>query len=404
MTREDRFSSPTDGVTNDYNKFTEDEAYKRYAENIKMFPVDDTPKDFDKYKELDKLSKRLYKNVKPNKKDIQERLTPYTPKNFGEKRTYPQDWPMYQKACSQEKLMFLKLIKDAVDYMMVEYEYKGNGRPPAYYGDIVKVLCIKSYNNYSSWRAESELKIARSMGIIDNVPKRSTILKYMQDPKAAKMLDKLYKILAEPLAEIEVYFSADATGISNKYGNTRWIKIRHTAEEAKHRREYSKLHIISGVKTNCICSAKITSGTAHESPFFKPLLDDTAKIFNVKEMSADAGYLSKDNVKAISGIGAAPFIMGKKNVNVPMKGSSSWGLMLRLWKKHQMFFCERYFRRANIESTFSMVKRKFGDFCRSKKPESQQAEILSRICCHNAVVLAEALLSYDLKKGFMASL
>lgn len=173
-------------------------------------------------------------------------------------------------------------------------------------------------------------------------------------------------------------------------------------EEEKHRREYSKFHIISGIKTNVICSAKVTKGAAHESPHFKSLLDDTAKVFNIKELSADSGYLSKENVKAISKKCAAPYIKGKKGVNVPNKNATSpWGMMLRLWKHHQMFFSERYHKRSNVESTFSMIKKKFGDFCRSKKPTSQENEILCKVVCHNSVVLAEALLSYDLKKGFL---
>jgi len=359
---------------------------------------------FDQYEDLSKISRQIYKNVNPAVREVQERLTAYTPKNFGEKRTYTQEWSVYEKACSQEKLMFLRILKDACDYIAIEQEYKGNGRPPVFYEDIVKSLCIKSYNNYSSWRAESELKIARSMGITSTVPKRSTLNKYMQSNKVNGFLNRLYKVIAEPLAEVEVYFSADATGISNAYGNTRWIKIRHTKEEAKHRREYSKLHIITGIKTNVVCSAKVTNGTAHESPYFKELLDDTAKIFSIKELSADAGYLSRDNVKAIANKGAVPFIMGKRNVSVPSRGTiTSWGAMLRLWKHHQMYFAEHYHRRSNVESTFSMMKRKFGDFCRSKKLESQENEILCKVVCHNAVVLAEALLSYDLKSGFIAS-
>lgn len=312
MTREDRFSSPTDGVTNDYKKFADEEAYKRYAENIKMFPVDDTPKEFDKYKELDKLSKRLYKNVRPAKREIQERLTPYTPVVYGTRKNYQQDWNLYRRACSQEKLMFFRILKDAVDHIMIEEHYSGNGRPCAYLGDILKSLCIKSYHNYSSWRTESELKIARAMGIIDEVYKRTTLMKYMQDEKITKMLHKLYKIIAQPVAPIELYFAVDATGISNAYGNTRWIKIRHTKEELKKRKEYSKLNIVSGCKTNIIASVSVTKGTAHESLYFKSLIDDTAKIFTVKEVMADAGYLSKDNVKAVTDIGAAPFIMEKR--------------------------------------------------------------------------------------------
>ncbi len=349
--------------------------------------------------DLSRISKRIYKKVKPSKV-IQQKLVTYT---LGEKN-YSQNWPLYQKACSQEKLMFFRILKDAVDHLTIGQEYKGNGRPPAYFGDIIKSLCIKSYNNYSSWRTESELKIARAMGIIDFIPKRSTLLKYLQDERITGLLHNLYKVIAEPLTDVEVYFAADATGISNSYGNTRWMKIRHTKEERNYIGKYSKLHIISGVKTNVICSAKITKGTKHESPYFKSLLDDTAKIFSIKEVSADAGYLSKKNVKAVSDIGAVPFIMGKKNVSVPMKGYSSWGMMLRLWKKHQIYFAAHYHKRSNVESTFGALKRKFGDFCRCKKTVSQENEILCKIVCFNSVVLAEALLSYDLKKGFMASL
>ena len=167
----------------------------------------------------------------------------------------------------------------------------------------------------------------------------------------------------------------------------------------------TKLHIFSGAKTNVICSAKVTKGNAHESPYFKPLLDDTAKIFTIREVSADAGYLSRGNVKAIAKIGAVPYIMGKKNVHVPaLTKLSAWSAMLQLWKNHQIFFAEHYHRRSNVEATFSALKRKFGDFCRCKQPESQENEILAKIVCFNACVLAEALLSYDLKSGFMANL
>jgi len=351
---------------------------------------------YDVYPGLKKIADSIYRNVRPAVRDVQLKLTRYTPKPFGEKRTYSQDWHVYEKACSQEKLMFLKILKDSVDNLTIDQEYKGNGRPPAHYRDVIKSLCIKSYNNYSSWRTESELRIARAMGVIDYIPKRSTLIKYMQHPKVTSILHKLYKVIAEPLSHVEVFFAADATGISNKYGNTRWMKIRHTTKEGKHKREYSKLHIISGCKTNVICSARITRGSVHESPLFKTLLDDTARIFNVKEVSADAGYLSKDNVKAIAKVGASPYIMGKKNVNVPNTSNNAWGLMLRLWKKHQMYFAEHYHKRSNVESTFGALKRKFGDFCRCKKPESQENEILSRIVCYNAVILAEALLNYNL--------
>lgn len=357
----------------------------------------------DQYKDLTKLSNRIYKNVKANQKPVQLKLTPHT-KIIKEKKKYTQDWPIYEKAMSEEKLMFLRLLKDAVEHLMLDYNYQGNGRPPMHLADVLKCLCIKSYNNYSSWRTHSELRIAQAMGVIEEIPRRSTINKYMQSPTVTKLLHKLYKTIAEPLAQVELYFSIDATGISNKYGNMRWMKLRHTKEEHKKKKEYSKLNIITGNKTNIICSANITKGTSHESPYLKTLLDDTCKKFSVKELSADAGYLSRKNVQAVSDAGVAPYIMPTRNVNVPMKGTlTPWNSMLRLWKCHQMTFAQHYHRRSNVETTFSMIKKKFGDFCRTKKTVSQENEILSRIVCHNTVVLAEALLTYDLREGFIAT-
>ncbi len=358
---------------------------------------------YNAYGDLRKISNEIYKEVEPSVREVQKRLTPYTPKLFGEKKTYPQDWPIYQKASSQEKLMFLRILKDAVDFMMINEEYNGNGRPSAYNADILKSLCIKAYHNYSGWRLESELRIAKAMGTIDNVYKRTTIMKYLQDEKITNLLHKLYKMIAEPLSEIEVYFAADASGISNKYGNTRWMNIRATDKEIKYRRQYSKIHIISGCKSNVITSVMVTNSNVHESPHLISLLKDTTKRFTVKELTADAGYLSKKNVIGVSKLGVVPYIMGTKNVNVPMKSRSSWGLMLRLWKKHQMYFSEHYHRRSNVESTFGALKRKFGDFCRCKKEESQENEILCKVVCFNASVLSEALLSFDLKPKFMDS-
>ena len=61
----------------------------------------------------------------------------------------------------------------------------------------------------------------------------------------------------------------------------------------------------------------------------------------------------------------------------------------------------RYHLRSNVESTFSALKRKFGDYVRSKKLHSIKNEILAKIVCYNAAVLSEALIEYNLEAGFL---
>ena len=50
-------------------------------------------------------------------------------------------------------------------------------------------------------------------------------------------------------------------------------------------------------------------------------------------------------------------------------------------------FYNRYHLRSNIESTFSMVKRKFGNYLRTKTFTGQTNEILCKAVCHNIVVM-----------------
>jgi transposase len=353
--------------------------------------------------ELRKLADSVYSQVEPRIIESQLSLGEFCDDVPEIKIIYSQDWPKYDQACRKEKLMFLRIIKGAVEELNLKYRYTGNGRPPAFYGDIVKSLLIKSYHNYSSWRTESELKICKAMGILDNYPKRATINKYMKDSKVSAMLQDILKMIAEPLATIETDFAVDATGFSKSYGNSTWKRIRHTPAEEIQRKDYAKLHIVTGVKTNIICSALITKGTAHESPFFKTLLVDTAKTFKPQNVSADAGYLSRDNVKFVRNtLKAKPWIMPKKNTSAFTKGRMTpWNAMFYIFKQHQDVFAEFYHKRSNVESTFSSLKRKFGDFCRCKQENTQTNEILCKLVCYNACILAETLLLENIQVPFM---
>jgi len=50
-------------------------------------------------------------------------------------------------------------------------------------------------------------------------------------------------------------------------------------------------------------------------------------------------------------------------------------------------FLQHYHKRSNVESTFSMMKRKFGDALRSKTDTAMVNETLCKVLCHNLVVL-----------------
>lgn len=346
------------------------------------------------------LPKSQYEEEEAKAKKDYEELEKQEEKKESEKKrpTYAQDWANYYFACRQQKQMFLMILKDAVDYLVIEQDYCGNGRPPIFLADIIKSLVIKAYHNLSSWATESELRYAKSLGVIDHVYRKSTINKYMKDKRVIKVLHELYKVIALPIASIESQYTIDASGISNYYCNKKWIQVRLDQQQHK---TFTKIHFLSGTITNIIGSAAVTQGTKHESPYLKPLVLDAGKRFNIKELSADAGYLSRDNCTVISSIGAKPYILPKCNVTSKAKGSPAWKNMIWLWKKYQHIFAEHYHRRSNSESVFGSFKRRWLDYCRCKLPNTIEAEIISRVCCYNILVLSRAMLSYNIKVRFM---
>jgi transposase len=109
----------------------------------------------------------------------------------------------------------------------------------------------------------------------------------------------------------------------------------------------------------------VSGWAANDTPYFVPLLERTAKYFQVQEVSADKAYLSHKNLQAVAQAHATPFIPFKANTIVP-KGNSIWTEMYHYFMYNREEFLAHYHKRSNVETAFSMIKAKFGDAVRSK--------------------------------------
>src|SRR5437899_1146553 len=56
---------------------------------------------------------------------------------------------------------------------------------------------------------------------------------------------------------------------------------------------------------------------------------------------------------------------------------------------NQEEYMARYHKRSNVESTFSAIKRKFGDSVMSKTDTAMTNEVLCKILCHNLTCLIQ---------------
>jgi transposase len=100
-------------------------------------------------------------------------------------------------------------------------------------------------------------------------------------------------------------------------------------------------------------------------------------------------------------VGAVPYIPFKSNSQG--EGPAAWRRMWGLFMYRQSEFLAHYHQRSNVESTFSMMKRKFGGSVRSKLFVAQVNEVLCKVLCHNLAVLVHAMHELGVEPLFHAA-
>ena len=64
----------------------------------------------------------------------------------------------------------------------------------------------------------------------------------------------------------------------------------------------------------------------------------------------------------------------------------------------------RYHRRSNVETTFSMIKAKFGQRLRAKTPVAQMNEALCKVLCHNICCVIQSIHELGIETTFNAEM
>lgn len=245
---------------------------------------------------------------------------------------------------------------------------------------------FKVYSTLSGRRFMSDLREAHAAGHIRRIPCYNSIFNVFEDADTSEILRSLIEESANPLKAIESGFACDSSGFAGGRFD-RWYNVKWRQFESK--RVWVKAHIMCGTETNVITAVEIHGQSAADSKMLKPLLSSTAARFSVKEVYGDLAYSSRANLRLVDDAGAVPLIPFKKNA-VPTK-CELWERMYHYFHFNRAEFLERYHRRSNVESTFSMVKAKFGDGVRSKTDAAMKNEVLAKFVAHNICCLVQAM-------------
>jgi hypothetical protein len=228
------------------------------------------------------------------------------------------------------------------------------------------------------------------------VPHFNSPPNYLRKGLLTPVLTQLIQLSSLPLRLLEVDFAVDATGLAtDRYA--RWLDERELRDRSQ--RKWVKLHLMCGVRTHVVTLAMVDAG--HESRLFGRLVAGTARNFKVSEVSADKAYLSGENMRHAVLVGATPFIAFKDNSRLDADYKSVlWKRMLAMFLNERWQFMAHYNKRNNVETTFSMIKSKFGPALRSRDERAQINEALAKVLCHNLCVLIQAMYEFGLEPKF----
>ena len=309
--------------------------------------------------------------------------------------TYAQAWSAYNAAQTEEIKIFDTLLKDLVRSIPEPEQTMGRPRLPL--SESLFCAIQKVYSQLSSRRAQSLFQHAVERSQIDHAPHFNAPSKLFNDPEITPILHELVTLSALPVAGVETDFAIDSTGFRTTTFNE-YCAMKH-GRKKEHR--WVKAHMAIGVKTNIVTSIKITDGNGNDSPQFAPLVKDVSKNFNIREISADLAYSSRDNLDAVGKVGGVAYIPFKKNATSKTLGSPLWNKMYYYFQLNKDEFMEHYHKRSNVESTNAAIKRKFGETLKSKSQIAQVNELLAKIIAYNLTVVIHEMYENGIEPSFL---
>jgi transposase len=309
-----------------------------------------------------------------------------------------RDWSAYNKAKVHEQTNFGPLLHELCAGI-VEPNHPF-GRPALPLADMLFAMAFKVYRKNPCREFMGDLGMAHNSGFISKLPSFNSLFHYFEMEMVTPYLRQLIIESSKALSDIETVFAVDSTGFSIKSLGS-WIDTRFEKDKVRGKRAWIKVHIMCGVLTNIITAVEISKGTAGDCPYLKLLYKVTALHFCIKEVLGDKAYSSLENLRLVSNNGGILFCPFKINAKAEHRTKDPlWAMLYHLFSMYPEWFKRHYHKRSNVESTFSAIKRKFGEFLRSRTETAQVNEALCKVLCHNLCVINQCMYQMGLEPMF----
>jgi len=337
----------------------------------------------------------LYMTQKSNQSILQKLLSSIESGAFKyeSKEKEPINWSSYDQAQINEINDMLEYIRDVVDRAVQDLHIKERyikdrkkpGQPPVFPGYLAKSVLLQQYFQIPNRVACGLVTLFREKLCIPSSFSYKSIERAYSNEYVQEILQKIFELTQEPVADKETDFSTDGTGIptSIKYN---YEQEKYGKKEGERNLDKFEQAILTvGSTYQIIADFIITDNPhAHESPYLKQSVKNVSEIYQEIDLwSADAGYLSRENINAIGSVGATPRIYPKANDTFLAKGSSEWKNMHYGFIENTQEWLREYHKRSLSETVNSTYLRMFPKPLARKIRKRRLSEAFIRACDYN---------------------
>ncbi len=219
------------------------------------------------------------------------------------------------------------------------------------------------------------------------VPHFTTLQKAGRKLLQLNMANRLLLQTVQSVRKRKIALAAiDSTGLESGHISPYFVRRRSRVPElwqTTHYTRFPKLAVIGDCKTHLILGAVTTRGPSVDVNRFRQLFEHVASYTKLKTILADAGYDSEGNHQcARDEYNVESIIPAKLGRPTTKKSSKKYR---RLMQTH--FPKKKFGQRWQVETIFSMCKRRFGFVVHARSYWAQNREMLLMVLTHNIGII-----------------
>lgn len=233
----------------------------------------------------------------------------------------------------------------------------------------------------------SELR--ESIGL-DQAPHFTTLQKaekrLLNKASTRKLLQETIRkaLTNQQMKRIVELAAIDGSGFESRHISDYFMKRQNMTGERTPHKFYPKAGLLCDCSSHMTLAIDVCRGPSPDISHFFEVLTDGLKRIGIRTLLADAGYDSERSHEF------ARQECGVRSIIPPLIGRPTSKLPSGRWRRamKRKFAREVYGQRWQVETVFSMIKRKLGSALRARKYHSQGRELRLKAITLNIMILA----------------